>query len=536
MTVDHRGLDGWLRDATDPSVARPVAGQPIPYGLIRNEVAVSAQVTWSKPTVGQTLVDGWSVILCSLTFAGVAAFVFARRPEVPAATALMIAAGAAAGSSVPWFLGVTVSDVVEGSPFILYAIVIGPLYMLLWPAGLHFALVFPRPLGVVIRRRRLVPTVYALVMGGYLLAMLLAWEASPTWSQWVGSWPTAQVAVVVPTLALTLGLIVWRYLHTSDVTERAKIRWATLGAATSAALLLLVFMVPEMLFQQVLLPESWIGLAALPLSIGLAIGIMRDRLFDIDVVVNRTFVYGGLTLGVLAVYAGITSAIGTVVGGEHGFGVSLLATGIAALVALPLRDALQRSVNRLMYGQRDEPWQAMRRLGQRLQWAADPDRAFPAIVETVADALRLPYVSLELVDESGHAIPVSMPWTPAAVGRDAAVGARRRARRPARARVRAPASGSSAQTSLASWRISRARQEPPSTPCACATIWRAPASDSCSPGKRSGGDCDATCTMAWVHPWPPSACAPRLRRQGSTPTPRRLEATSMRSVPRCRSP
>ena len=47
-----------------------------------------------------------------------------------------------------------------------------------------------------------------------------------------------------------------------------------------------------------------------------------------------------------------------------------------------------------MYGDRDEPWRAMHRLGDVLEWAAEPDRAFPAIVDTVADALRLPFVAL----------------------------------------------------------------------------------------------------------------------------------------------
>ena len=143
-------------------------------------------------------------------------------------------------------------------------------------------------------------------------------------------------------------------------------------------------------------------MVALPLPLGLAAAILRDRLFDIDVVVNRTLVYGGLTLGVVVTYVVVTSAAGAVVGSEHGSAVSLLATAIAALAALPLRDLLQRSVNRLMYGQRDEPWRAMRRLGQRLEWAADPDRAFPAIVETVAEALRLPYVALEVIDVTGE--------------------------------------------------------------------------------------------------------------------------------------
>ena len=54
-----------------------------------------------------------------------------------------------------------------------------------------------------------------------------------------------------------------------------------------------------------------------------------------------------------------------------------------------------------MYGDRDEPWRAMHRLGDVLEWAAEPDRAFPAIVDTVADALRVPFVALALVDVDG---------------------------------------------------------------------------------------------------------------------------------------
>ena len=58
-------------------------------------------------------------------------------------------------------------------------------------------------------------------------------------------------------------------------------------------------------------PRCWIGLIALPLPLGLAAGILRDHLFDIDVVVNRTLVYGGLTLGVVARYV-------AAVLGDHG--------------------------------------------------------------------------------------------------------------------------------------------------------------------------------------------------------------------------
>ena len=399
--VAGRSLETWLRDSTNPSVARPGGEGSIPYQFTRDGTQLRTAVTWSEPSIGQTLLDGWSVVLFSLAFAGIAAFVFARRPDEPAALALMLAACGAAGSSVPWFLGVTVSDVVQGGTFVLYALVTGPLYMLLWPAGLHLALVFPAPLPVVARRRWLVPLVYALCLGCYALVMLVGLLVSPTWLEWVGTWPTAQAAVIVPALSLAMALFVRSYVRTRDPVARTKIRWITFGAVASAGIGLVVFWIPELIVGQTLLPSSWIGLVALALPLGVAAGILRDRLFDIDIVVNRTLVYGGLTLGVVATYVAVTSAIGAVVGQEHGFAVSLLATGIAALAALPLRDLLQRSVNRVMYGQRDKPWQAMRRLGQRLDLAADPDRAFPAIVETIAEALRLPYVALELVYPTG---------------------------------------------------------------------------------------------------------------------------------------
>jgi signal transduction histidine kinase len=412
VVVDGRTLETWLGDATDRSAARPVAAVPIPYEVVRSEQPQSVEVIWTVPASGATLLAGWSVILFSVSVAAVAAFVFVRRPDEPAATALVLGACGAAGSSVPWFMGTTVSDIVEGSPFIFHSLLTGPLYMVLWPAGLHLALVFPTPRPGVTRHRWLVPGVYAGALGAYAVAMVAGRIAMPSNLAWVGTWPIAQVAVVVPALTLSLALFVQTYRRATDPAARTKIRWAWLGVVTSGTIGLIGFMIPALLFQQTLLPESWIGLTAMPLPLGLAAGVLRDRLFDIDVVIRRTFVYGGLTLGVVASYVLVASGITALVGSDHGFGVSLFATGVAALIALPLRDALQRGVNRLLYGERDEPWRAIRRLGQRLDLAVDPERIFPTIVETVADALRAPFVELEVVDDVGRSSVVAKRGSP----------------------------------------------------------------------------------------------------------------------------
>jgi signal transduction histidine kinase len=406
-TVDGRSLDAWVRDALDPAVPRPGAAAAPVYELDRAGAPLSVAVPWAAPAVGATLLAGWSVILFSIASAGIAAYVFARRPGEPAATALILGACGAAGSSLAWFMGVTVSDVVLGGPFVFHALVTGPLYMLMWPAGIHLALVLPAPLPAVRRHRGLVPAVYVITLGAYGALTGAAWLASPTALDWVGTWPITQVAIAVPALIATIALFTRRALRDPEPAARARVRLASLGVLVSATLGLCLFMGPTLVLGRPLLPEAAIGLIALPLPLGFAAAILRDHLFDIDTAINRTLVYGGLTLGVVAIYAVGTSVASSLVGAEHGYGVSLLATGAAALLALPLRDALQRAVNRLMYGQRDEPWRAMRRLGTRLEWAADPERAFPAIAETVAEALRLPYVGVEVADEVGRSVVVA---------------------------------------------------------------------------------------------------------------------------------
>ncbi|HEX2755423.1 MAG TPA: GAF domain-containing sensor histidine kinase [Candidatus Limnocylindrales bacterium] len=416
-TVAEQPIEAWLGQALAPwsrSVDRPATVGPISYRLADGASTRTVDVRWADPALGGTLLEGWSVILFSLAVAAIAAFVFARRPDEPAATALMIAACGAAGSSVPWLLGVTVSDVVVGWPFLLHALVTGPLYMLLWPAGLHLALVFPEPASIVRHRRWAIPAMYGGSLAAYGAAMLAARLGSASNLDWVATWPTIQVAIVVPLLTAALAMFVRSYRGALDPAFRTRIRWAMLGGGASAFLGLVGFMLPELILQRPLLPASWIGLTALPLPLGLALGILRDRLFDIDVVVRRTLVYGGLSVGVVACYLVVVSGIGVALGGQSGYGASLFATGVAALVALPLRDVLQRAVSRLLYGERDEPVLAIRRLGQRLELATDPDRAFPAIVDTVADSLRLPYVALEVIDETGRPAPTAERGRPSA--------------------------------------------------------------------------------------------------------------------------
>jgi signal transduction histidine kinase len=116
-------------------------------------------------------------------------------------------------------------------------------------------------------------------------------------------------------------------------------------------------------------------------------------------VLNRSIVYGTLTGAVLVTYAASVVLLRSLLPGETPYAVALLSSGAAALVALPLRDRLQRVVNRLLYGDRDEPEGAIRRLGRQLEASPGAEGVLDTIVATVAESLRLPYVAIELQGE-----------------------------------------------------------------------------------------------------------------------------------------
>lgn len=129
-----------------------------------------------------------------------------------------------------------------------------------------------------------------------------------------------------------------------------------------------------------------VAFALLPLAI--AVGVLRYRLMGIELVVRRTLLYGALTGAVLLVLVAVTSALAAVL--PRGPVPKLLAASVVAVGLVPARDRLQRGVDRLLYGDRDDPWAAFDKLG-RQALDADPLRA---VVAAVGQSLRVPGVAV----------------------------------------------------------------------------------------------------------------------------------------------
>jgi signal transduction histidine kinase len=245
----------------------------------------------------------------------------------------------------------------------------------------------------------------------------IAWQLPaywfPSWDSFdLESWP-GWVAITVWTafLGTMIYTQTYRYLRVSGATERQQIKWVVFGISVAALAYLGIVVAlspfapapatPGMVINALIGYTSlYAAMLLIPLSVGFA--ILRRRLWNIDFIINRTLVYGALTASVVALYVLVVVALGQLLQVNGNLIVSLIVTGLTAVLFHPLRTRLQRGVNRLMYGERDEPYVVLSRLGQRLEATLSPDAMLPTVARTVAEALKLPYVAIEM----GHDGPM----------------------------------------------------------------------------------------------------------------------------------
>ena len=215
-----------------------------------------------------------------------------------------------------------------------------------------------------------------------------------------GSFPVAQV---------------YRYARVSDPIQRQQTKWVVFGVAAAAAgLLTTIFTVgaavdlrPEEVGRRMLsmlLMDAFVLL--IPLSIGVA--VLRSRLFDIDVLINRTLVYGALTGILVLVYFGgvvlLQSILHALTGQESQLAVVVSTLSIAALFN-PLRRRVQAFIDRRFYRRKYDAAKTLAQFSSRLRDETDLDRLGDELVLVVRETMQPAHASLWL--RSAHAAGLS---------------------------------------------------------------------------------------------------------------------------------
>lgn len=195
---------------------------------------------------------------------------------------------------------------------------------------------------------------------------------------------------------------IYRYIRVSNAVERQQTKWViyglTIGMGCYLVLRILSVFVPDPTGSGVLASLGVVTVATffiLLIPISITIAVVRYRLWDINPIINRTLVYGALTATTIALYVVAVGFFSNYFQNSRvNFIVSFIATGVVAILFEPLRERLQRAVNRLMYGERDDPTTVLTRLSQQLESALAPESVLQTIVETLAQTLRLPYAAI----------------------------------------------------------------------------------------------------------------------------------------------
>jgi signal transduction histidine kinase len=434
VAVEGQRMAAWAHRLLAPGSPHPHwhVGQVVRYRVLRQGHPLDLAITLRRYPLADLLAQVWGRLCVALAALAVAAFVFAGRPRERTAQALFLGASAVM-AAVVWLLGSQIGDLADGLGFWLSRATISGAYALVWVAGLRFWLGFRSVRALLAPRRWAAPTIYLAPLALY--AVLVLRPGATDALAWIGRWDqTLYVLSAVTFLAMAVAMV-GGYLHTSDPAVRRRVR-AVVYAARVAALGVLCGPVAVLVLGRALLDPNALALLFLPLPLALAVAIwcsppvaatapasgalgegqLRARAFElhplyplfvVEPVLNRTLVYGALTAWVVGLYALAVGVLGALVASRASLLVSLLATGLVAVAFQPLRERLQRAVDQLMYGERKDPYAVLARLGSRLEAMPAPEAVLPAIVETVAQTLKLPYAAIAVREGPGETIAAS---------------------------------------------------------------------------------------------------------------------------------
>ncbi|MBE2240812.1 MAG: hypothetical protein IAE81_23710 [Caldilineaceae bacterium] len=360
----------------------------------------------------------WGILLFGFILQIVGAFLLLRRPDNLAVRVIFLTGACLLSYSALRAAELHMSELLSGLSWWIY-LALGVLANIGWQVGLVWlALAFPRPHAWLSTHRSLaVGLTAALLCGtGFTLLLVFGFSVNPLLT--LSGLPAFLLVtqLVLFSLAMMIFAVNYRSLGAED---RLRAKWVILALSATLVFGLAISTLPDV-FVRVMqrsspapdlaaLRNNLIWVIALVIPGALAIAILRHQLFDIDLVINRALVWGALSTMTVALYILLVGALSWVFHASESPLAFFLATGVIAVLFQPIHQRLQRGVNRLMYGERDDPYTALARLGQRLGGALAPDMVAPVIVESIASALKLPYVELSVRSDglarSHHASP-----------------------------------------------------------------------------------------------------------------------------------
>ena len=368
------------------------AGETVPYTIRRESQVLSLDVPlyhWTVAAILPTLIEPF--VFVALLLLGVSGYAFLKRSQDWGARALFL-------FSVSLFCTGLSSIINQTTDVLLPTILLSSFFsflifgILIFPSFLILALSFPKQKRFVSQHPN--------------LTIFCVYAATPLLMIMTGNLGIGWITVIFFAL-LSLAAVIHSAVATKDAVGRAQIRWAVTGVAIGAAgfiinnLLALSYAANPI---QVNLPRFVIELpftiGILAPALGFAIAILRYRLYDIDVIIRKTLVYGTLTAILALVFFGgvmlLQGVVGRISGTENSPVAVVLSTLAIAALFTPLRRRIQEFIDQRFYRQKYNAEQALAEFAHATRSETDLEALTGKLVEVVSETMQPDQVSVWL--------------------------------------------------------------------------------------------------------------------------------------------
>lgn len=252
----------------------------------------------------------------------------------------------------------------------------------------HFTFEFPKPKWHALRKY--IGYLYSIALGLAIWTIVMFFRAVESLS--LDTFGESLLAFFISRWFLVafglFGLlsIAHSYYIAVEEFERKKLRWVLWGLFTGFLPYLVLWVIPQILLKQGIVPEEVVTLFAAFIPLAFAISIVRYRLMDIDLIINRSIVYAlvmGLVLGVYAGIVALSAVIVTSLTVESSMAISAFAAVVVALLFAPMRNKVQQFVDRRFFRVHYNFREAQRKFAEQVKHVFDLQHLAGAVVEQV---------------------------------------------------------------------------------------------------------------------------------------------------------